>query len=244
MSLRSSKTSATQQWRQHPIILPKDHHMVQLIIHYHHVSAHSGVEYTLSLIRQRYWVINARATVRRILDKCVTRRKRQAPTGQQKTADLPEDRVTPSKPPFTFTGFGPFEVRRGRSKVKRYGVIFTCLALREVHNEVAKSLDTESFINALRTFIARRGQPNEIRSDNGGNFVRGKKELHNAVNSWNKSQIHDFLLQCDVKWTFNPPAGSHHGGVWERCIRTVRKVALTKEQVLNNEGLITLMCEV
>ena len=36
------------------------------------------------------------------------------------------------------------------------------------------------------------------------------------------------------------------GGVWERCIRTVRKVmnALLKEQVLDDEGLQTLMCEV
>ena len=85
-----------------------------------------------------------------------------------------------------------------------------------------------------------------MRSDNGGNFVPGKKELCDAVNSWNQSQIHDYLLQRNTKWTFNPPAGSHHGGVWERCIRTVRKVlrAITKEQVLDDEGLTTLMCEV
>ena len=235
---------------KHPIILPKGHHVAQLIIqYYHHVSGHSGVEYTLSLIRQKYWIISARSTVRKVLEKCFACRKQQAPTGQQKTADLPEDRVTPSKPPFTYTGvdcFGPFEVRRGRSKVKRYGVIFTCLALRAVHIEVANSLDTESFINALRRFISRRGQPEEMRSDNGGNFVRGEKELRDAVNSWNQSQIHDYLLQRNIKWTFNPPAGSHHGGVWERCIRTVRKVlrALTKEQVLDDEGITTLMCEV
>lgn len=45
---------------------------------------------------------------------------------------------------------------------------------------------------------------------------------------------------------FNPPAGSHHGGVWERCIRTVRKItnAILKEQTLDDEGLLTLICEV
>lgn len=107
-------------------------------------------------------------------------------------------------------------------------------------------MDTESFISALRRFIARRGQPEEMRSDNGGNFVRGERELREAINEWNQSQIHDFLLQRNIKWTFNPPAGSHHGGVWERCIRTVRKVmkALMKEQVLDDEGLNTLLCEV
>jgi hypothetical protein len=107
-------------------------------------------------------------------------------------------------------------------------------------------LDTASFVNALRRFIARRGQPEEIRSDNGGNFVKGAKELRKAINDWNQSQIHDFLLQRQVKWTFNPPTGSHHGGVWERCIRTTRKVinAIMKEQVLDDEGINTLMCEV
>ena len=235
---------------RHPIILPKGHHVVKLIIkYYHHISGHSGLEYTLALIRQRYWIINARSTVRSVLNECFSCRKRQAPTSQQKMANLPEDRVTPSKPPFTYTGldcFGPFEVRRGRTNVKRYGVIFTCLTLRAVHIEVANSLDTESFINALRRFIARRGQPEEIRSDNGGNFVRGERELREAVEEWNQSQIHDFLLQRNIKWTFNPPTGSHHGGAWERCIRTVRKVmkALMKEQVLDDEGLNTLMCEV
>ena len=62
-----------------------------------------------------------------VLSKCVSCRRRQAPPCSQKMADLPEDRVTPDKPPFTSVGidcFGPFLVRRGRSLVKRYGVIF------------------------------------------------------------------------------------------------------------------------
>lgn len=164
-------------------------------------------------------------------------------------ASLPADRTTPEEPPFSFTGvdcFGPFEVRRGRTRAKRYGVIFTCLTTRAIHIEVANSLDTESFVNALRRFIARRGQPKEMRSDNGGNFVKGEKELRQEINAWNQEQIHNFLVQRSTKWTFNPPAASHHGGVWERSIRTVRKVmkAITKEQLLDDEGLNTLMCEV
>ncbi len=75
-------------------------------------------------------------------------------------ADLPESRVLPEKPPFTSVGvdyFEPFQVRRGRCIVKRYGVIFTCLAIRAVHIEEAHSLDTDSFLLALRRFIANRG---------------------------------------------------------------------------------------
>ena len=74
----------------------------------------------------------------------------------------------------------------------------------------------------MQRFIARRGQPEEVRSDNGRNFVRGEKELREVIKGWNQHMIGEFLLQQNVKWTFNPPGGSHHGGVWERCIRTVR----------------------
>ena len=39
---------------RHPVILPKVHHVVTLITnHYHNLSGHSGLEYTLSLIRQK-----------------------------------------------------------------------------------------------------------------------------------------------------------------------------------------------
>ena len=64
-------------------------------------------------------------------------------------ADLPRPRVTPDQPPFTCVGidhFGPFLVRQKRSMVKRYGAIFTCLAVRAVHLEKSYTLDTDSHL--------------------------------------------------------------------------------------------------
>lgn len=53
------------------------------------------------------------------------------------------------------------------------------------------------------------------------------------------------MLQRGIKWSFNPPTGSHHGGTWERLIRSVRKVlnSTLKTQNLDEEGLHTLLCE-
>lgn len=122
-------------------------------------------------------------------------------------ADLPSERVTPNEPPFTRVGvdyFGPFEVKSRRSIVKRYGVIFTCLAIRAIHIEVAPSLDTDSFINALQRFTARCGQVKELRSDNGKNFVGAERELRVDIKEWNQCKI-NVLLQKGIKWTFNPP---------------------------------------
>ena len=234
---------------KHQIIIPKDSHLARLLVnHFHQKSGHSGREYVLALLRERFWLIRANSTVRSVLSSCFDCKRRQGPVGEQKMANLPRPRVTPDQPPFTCVGidyFGPFLVRQKRSMVKRYGAIFTCLALRAVHLEVCHSLDTDSFIHALRRFIARRGQVKEIRSDNGSNFVGGERELRVMIDSWNQAKIHDALLQKSIKWVFNPPGASHHGGVWERLIRSTRKVlgALVKEQSLDDESLQTLLCE-
>ena len=171
---------------KHSTILPTTHQVIRLIIsYYHHTSEHSGTEHVLSEIREKFW-IKARAAERKSLNTCLSCRRRQSPVGQQKMANLPKDRITPDKPSFTYVGvdfLGLSLVRRGRSEVKGNGVLFTCLTIRAVQIEVAHSLD--SFINSMRRFIARRGEPEQMRSDTGGNFVRAERELRVATKSWN-----------------------------------------------------------
>lgn len=55
----------------------------------------------------------------------------------------------------------------------------------------------------------------------------------------------DVMLQKGIKWNFNPPAGSHHGGSWERLIRSIRKVlnSTLRAQTLDEDGLHTVLCE-
>ena len=237
---------------KHPVILPRDHHVTELIVRNVHQwkAGHSGKEHVLSLVRQRYWIPKARPLVNRVLQNCVICKKLRGMPGVQKMADLPMDRTMPGKPPFTYVGmdcFGPFYIKRGRSQVKRYGCLFTCLTIRAIHIEKLDTLDTDSFLNALMRFSARRGTPDKVRSDNGTNFVGGQRELRQAVRSWKEdSKVKGQLLQKEIKWEFNPPAASHMGGVWERQIWTVRKVlnAIIKNQTLDDERLATLFCEV
>jgi len=148
------------------MILPKAHHVIDLIIrHEHEANAHVGKEHVLSLLRQKYWPINGRSAVKRVLSSCVTCGRIAARRGEQQMADLPSDRITAEKPPFTFVGvdlFGPFMVKQGRSAVKRYGCLFTCLVVRAVHIEIVCLLQSDSFLNALQRFISRRGKPVQI----------------------------------------------------------------------------------
>lgn len=239
--------------KRFPVILPKDHQVSNLIILFLHKNlGHLGRGSTMSTIREHgFWIIRANSAVRRVLRQCVLCRKLEGRTGEQLMADLPADRLSGDHAPFSNVGvdfFGPFHVVRGRATEKRYGVVFTCVESRAIHLEVANSLDTSSFINVLRRFIARRGRPRLMRSDNGTNLVGGNAELKRSIKEWNQSQIIQTMQQHDIEWIFHPPSASHFGGIWEREIRTVRKVlqALLQEQRirLTDDNLNTLMCEV
>lgn len=240
---RLRKAALSEESRR-PAILSKDLHVTKLILREIHENlAHCGRNHVISKLRTKFWVPGANTAVRQILSKCIVCRRAHGAAGKQQMADLPQDRVLPDDPPFTNSGvdyFGPFEVKRGRSVVKRYGVIFTCLTTRAIHLEMAASLDTDSFIHALRRFIARRGQVKILRSDNGRNFIGAERELKRAINEWNMTRIEDHLQQHGVQWMFNPPTGSHHGGVWERLIKSVKKIlnVTLRLQTLDEEGYI------
>ncbi len=190
----------------------------------------------LSELRRKYWISNANSAARKILSKCVVCRRYRAPAGEQKMSDLPQERLQPDLAPFTNTGvdyFGPFEVKRGRSLVKRYGVLFTCMTSRAIHIEVANSLDTSSCINALRHFVCKRGQVKYLRSDNGTNFVGAKAELQKGFSSIDTDKVHSTRRTLGIEWTFNPPGASHHGGIWERLIKSIQEFYLWAKQIRN-----------
>ena len=161
-------------------------------------------------------------------------------------ADLPIERLGYQHPPFSNTGvdyFGPFLVPIRRSTEKRWGFLFTCLTTRAVHIEVVPSLDTRSCVMGVERFIARRGTPTTIMSDNGTNFVGAQKELLACNESCNKLAPAVFV-QKGIKWKFNPPSAPHHGGSWERLVRSVKRVLydILGNRRVTEEVLRTTLC--
>ena len=123
-------------------------------------------------------------------------KKLRGPVLEQHMADLPADR-TEVAPPFTKVGFdvfGPWTVhtrktRGGTTNFKRWGLEFTCLTSRAVHIELLESMDTSSFICALRRFFALRGPPSLLRCDWGTNFIGGKSELEDALKEMDQCKV-------------------------------------------------------
>jgi transposase InsO family protein len=233
---------------KHPCILPYNHEISKMIIGDCHEQAHLGVEWTLSIVRQKYWIVKARSMIKVIGKKCVVCQRLFKKPNVQKMSNLPPERIEPFKPPFTYVGldcFGPFAVKLGRSEVKRYGCVFTCFTTRAVHIEKIDSLEADTFLNAFRRFVARRGSPKKVWSDNGTNFIGSQSEIKKATMQLNDKQIKDFSRKNEIEWHFNPPHASHMGGVWERLIRTIRKVLVVtlRNTTIRDDVLSTLFCE-
>ena len=236
---------------QHPYIIPSDHPIAKAIILHFHNLAHVGLEWTLSLIRQNFWIVKARRLVKKIIQGCVVCKRLYAKPSSQLMADLPSERIEPNTPAFTNIGvdiFGPYTIKNYRSEIKRYGCIFTCLASRAVHIEKLNSLDMDSFVNGFRRFIARRGVPAKVYSDNGTNIVSGEKEMRLAFRDLiQSSAFQGYLATRHIEWSFIPPASPHMGGVWERLVGLIKRVLVTvlkESRRLNDEVLETVFCEI
>ena len=233
---------------KHPILLDSRHPLVRLFLeNFHRNQCHQGVEYLRALIQQEYAIVKLRTTLRSIVSRCIICRKRKADTLAPMMSDLPRERLAFKEPPFSNTGidyFGPFYLSVKRSTEKRWGFLFTCLTTRAVHFEVVPSMDTSSCVMGIERFAARPGTPSVLWSNNGTNFVTRDKELLQNVRNWNQQVFTELLVKKGIQWKYNPPSAPHHGGVWERLVRSFKHVfyAVIGNRRLTDEILATTFC--
>lgn len=127
-----------------PVLLPINGHITKLVVqHFHDTSQHQGRTTTLNEIRSSgYWINGGTSSVSRHIFTCVRCRKLRGSTQSQKMSNLPEDRQQPA-PPFTYCAvdyFGPWIIKEKRKEIKRYSVLFTCMASRAIHLEVSTQI--------------------------------------------------------------------------------------------------------
>ena len=233
----------------HPVVLDPHHKVTQLIIHdTDKALCHPGSERLIAELRRKFWILRGREAIKKHQHSCPDCQRWRATSNVPKMADLPEARLRLLHPPFFSTGvdcFGPFTVKIGRRAEKRWGIIFKCLTTRALHLDVLSSLDHDSFLMALRRFIARRGKPAELLSDQGTNFKGGERELREAFETL-QPKLRDHLAKHQIHFRFNPPNAPHFGGVWEREVRSVKAAlyATIQVQSVPEEVLRTVLIEV
>lgn len=229
---RISKSSLTHE-QKHPILLPTNAHFTNLIIREKHLEMkHAGIQTTLYSIREQYWLLDGRNAVRKIIRQCVLCSRLSPTIIDYVMRELPADRLKDS-PPFTFVGVdycGPFYIKekgyRNTKKIKSYVSVFVCFNTKAIHLELVGDLTTDSFIGALKRFIARRGKVTTIFSDNATNFVgasRELKELYDLLNSdIHQKGVTNYLKNKEIVWKFIPPRAPHFGGLWEAAVKSFK----------------------
>ncbi|CAB4037018.1 Gag-Pol poly, partial [Paramuricea clavata] len=123
---------------------------------------------------------------------------------------------------------------------------------RREYIDLLSSLHTQELLLSLKRFIARRGRPGKINSDNGKTFLVAAKWLRTVQRD---EKLQDFLVRSEIHWQFNLSRAPWWGGQFERLIGLVKRslhktigggclkwkeleeVLLDVEVVLNNRPL-------
>ncbi|XP_055542843.1 uncharacterized protein LOC129728429 [Wyeomyia smithii] len=243
---------------RHQMLLPAKHPFTEALVrNKHYVNLHIGQKGLLATIRQQFWPLNVKTTIRKVIRNCTRCFKANPIKTVQLMGDLPSYCVQPA-PTFANTGVdfaGPFllkssSVGRKPLTTKSYVCLFVCMLTRAIHIELVSDLTTEAFLTALRRFTSRRGIPSKMFSDNATNFVGAQNELVRLAemfkNQLEVRKITEFCSRQGFEWSFIPPRSPHFGGVWEAGVKQV-KFHLTRivgDRRLSYEELYTTLTQI
>ena len=234
---------------KNPILLDQNHPLTTiLVIDAHNRVLHNGTRETLAELRSLYWIIRGRQIVKKLLRSCVTcRRYKGTPCKGVPSPPLPAFRVSKSRP-FQTTGVdfaGPLYVRASDASktAKVWMVLYTCYVTRAVHLDLVRDMTAGTFLRSFRRFVARRGIPTRMLSDNAKTFKSASVSITNTLKSL---EVKKFFGDVHVEWQFNLEKAPWQGGVFERMIKSAKR-CLRKaigKNCLTFDELLTLVTEV
>ncbi|XP_022824611.1 uncharacterized protein LOC111355114 [Spodoptera litura] len=210
---------------KHPILLSCSHIVCKLLFNmYHSRLLHPGPQLLLATIRHHFYPLGGRNLAKKVTHQCVKCCRIKASTIQPVMGNLPEQRLH-LEFPFLDSGVdyaGPIMIadRKGRGcrLVKCFICVFVCLATRAVHLELVSDLTKEAFLAAMNRFIARRGKPRNIFSDNGTTFVGAFNELANLLSQ----DLRFDVVDPGINFSFIPAYTPHFGGLWESAVKSTK----------------------
>ena len=215
--------------RAHPILLTKEMPLALEITRWYHedkLKHVGGVRYLLNMVREKYWIEAGLTVAKRVIRNCARCQVSKVQELPYQSAPLHSSKWTAVRP-FSHLGvdmFGPIGVKvgRGKTRPKRYGIIFTCQFTRAINVEVVMDATGYACYLAFKRHAATYGQPLEINSDRGSNFQQVRTTLRQAEIKWGDAQP---LIQAhypDIKWTMNPPRTPSFGGHFESLVKVIK----------------------
>ena len=160
---------------------------------------------------------------------------------------LPVFRVA-EEPAFTFTGVdfaGPLYVKSSKCDLggKVWVCVHTCCVTRAIHLDILSNMSLEFFIRSFKRFVARRGLPRRVVSDNAKTFKAAAQLFKEIMRHEEASR---YLEENKIQWTFNVEKAPWWGGVFERLIRSVKRCLkkVIGRAKFTREELLTVVTEI
>ena len=195
----------------------------KLVERAHLQTLHGGVILTMAKVRDQFWIPKLRSIVKRVRKECHGCKRFQVtslPAPPQ--GNLPKER-SEGTIPFNVIGVdyaGPI-VYRGKGKVehKGYIILYTCSLTRGLHLEFLPNMNCDEIFLSFKRYIAARGRPSKVISDNGKTFVAASKWIKRIRQN---EKMQDYLAQHSIRWQFNLSRASWWGGIFERMVGIVK----------------------
>ena len=178
----------------------------------------------MAKVRETHWIPRLRQLAKRLMKRCYgCKRFNLSAYANPPPGNLPQYRTVGASP-FQVVGVdyaGPIKYRASRNREsKAYIVLYAGSLSRALYLELTKTMETEEFLSTLKQFIARKGRPVKIYSDNGRTFVGAARWLRNAMQD---ERLHDYLAKMNIKWQFNLSRAPWWGGQFERMVCLVKQ---------------------
>ena len=214
---------------EYPIYLPDTHLFTHKVVEEAHLTTlHGGIGLTMTKVRSRYWVPRLRRLVRRVRKSCHGCKRLTATAYATPPPGILPTTRTQGTNPFQVIGVdyaGPLQYRVTKQKEgKAYVLLYSCSLTRGIYLELLPTLETTEFLRSLKRFIARRGRPERIYSDNGGTFIGAAKWIRAVAKD---ERLQDYLSLHQIRGQFNLSRAPWWGGQFERMIG-LTKAALAK----------------
>ena len=214
---------------EYPIYLPDTSiFSLRVVEEAHQQTLHGGVGLTMAKVRSRYWIPRLRQLVKKVRGSCHGCKRFQALAyAAPPPGNLPTTR-TQGINAYQVIGVdyaGPLRYRVSKQREgKAYVLLYACSLTRGVYLDLLPNLETAECLTSIKQFIARRGRPERIYSDNGRTFVGAAKWMRAVMKD---ERLQNYLSTNEIKWQFNLSRAPWWGGQFERMIGLV-KSALNK----------------
>ena len=212
-----------------------------LMVHCHSKLTHHRS--TVATLRESYnhaYVISGRDLAAEVRESCTLCKRYRRQLLEVEQAGVHKSRLTIA-PAFYNAQcdlLGPFTAwseHNHRSTIKVWGVVFKCPTTAAISVHAMSSCTTSSFIRAYTVFSSHRGHPNKLYIDEGGQLIKGCKEME--INILDIESDLDTKFQVGIEYETCPVGAHNSHGVVERSIREIRRFFMTMFNGLKLDSL-------